>query len=446
MKLGNVWLVGNDARAHAMAEAIKRSSQKVRLTAWMEKSNPGIKDLADKVIIGDGYDELIDHASFYGNTDLAIISPEKPLMIGVADDLRNFGVSTVGPGQKPAQIEGSKAWARGLMVKHHIPGMPIFGVFSNLDGLEQYLEANQPFVLKPDGLTGGKGVQVQGEHFNTVAEAMTICREILEKHGAVVVEEKLEGEEFSLQCFCDGTNVVATPPVQDHKRRLIGDQGLNTGGMGSYSCANQLLPFLTSADLEQATEIVRQTVKAIRKETGEPFQGFLYGGFMKTARGIMLIEFNARLGDPEAIDVLSRLETDFLDICRSIASPERYGGLDRIDIKFKPRATVVKYVVPVYYGMPRNLSTPIASDLIQIGDLGKAQLYYSSVNADAAGIHLTSSRAIAVLGTSADITEAERIAEQGARAVTGAVDHRPDIGRAALIAKRVLHMKQLRGE
>ena len=439
-----VWLIGNDARAHAIAEAIRRSKQKVQLTAWMEKMNPGIAGLADAVKISDGYDELIDHA-LHSGADLAIISPEAPLILGVADDLEKCGVPTVGPGQKSAQIEGSKAFTRELMQKYNIPGSPKFRIFKAMDGINAYLEENMPVVLKPDGLTGGKGVMVHGEHFITVAVALKICEEILAKHGAVVIEEKLLGEELSLLCFCDGEFISPMPPVQDHKRRLSGDQGLNTGGMGSYSCADHLLPFLTQAELDQAVDIVLKTIKALRAETGELYRGIIYGGFMITAQGLRLIEFNARFGDPEAINVLSLLETDFLDICRSITRPEKYGGLNQLDIKFKRLATVVKYIVPANYGRPENPRIANASNLIKIGDLGRASIYHSSICSDNTGYHMTSSRAVAVLGMSPDLAEAERIAEQAACAITGAVAHRSDIGTAELIAKRVRHMKELRG-
>ena len=165
---------------------------------------------------------------------------------------------------------------------------------------------------------------------------------------------------------------------------------------------------------------------------------------MLTAPGLKLLEINARFGDPEAINVLSLLETDFLDICRSITCPRNYGKLNQLDIRFKPLATVVKYVVPVNYGLPKNQYVQTASDVIQLDNPGEARLYYSSVASKRTVIRLTSSRAVAVLGTGSDLAEAERIAEQGTRAVIGAVDHRSDIGTAALIAKRVRHMEKLK--
>lgn len=439
----NVLLVGNGAREHVMAEAIKRSKQKTRLFAWMKANNPGIAALADEVRIGNSYQDVLTFAREC-EIDLAVVGPEEPLKNAVADALEMCGIPAVGPTQELAQLETSKSFARELMEKYHIPGNSKFKIFKTMRGVKKHLEENMPVVLKPDGLTGGKGVKIQGEHFTTVAGALKTCQEILAEHQAVVIEEKFEGEEFSLQCFCDGKNIAAMPPVQDHKRRLVGDQGLNTGGMGSYSCANHLLPFLTQGELDQAIDIVRQAIKALYRETGDFYRGVIYGGFMVTAQGVKLIEFNARFGDPEAINVLSLLETDFLDICRRVAYPRKYGGLDQLGIKFKHLATVVKYVVPINYGMPKDQQVATESDLVQIGDLGKATLYHSSIHGDKTGYHLTSSRAVALLGKGKTLTEAERIAEQAVGAITGAVAHRSDVGTTALIEKRVRHMEELR--
>jgi len=448
----NILLIGNGAREHAIAEAIMRSRHNPRLFAYMKANNPGIAALADKKEIG-GYDDLAKIISFaqdHGVT-LAIIGPEEPLANGVADALESVGIPTVGPLKELAQLETSKVFTRELLTEYHIPGNPSYFVYKagQLWDLRQHLRSlevlRQEYVLKPDGLTGGKGVMVQGDHFTTHDQAMDIAEQMLKKHGRILLEKKLKGEEFSLQCFCDGVNIVAMPPVQDHKRRLVGDKGLNTGGMGSYSCADHLLPFLCQHELMEATDIVRQTIRALLLKTGHYYKGIIYGGFMVTKNGVKLIEYNARFGDPEAMNVLPLLETDFLDICRSITLRWKYGQLSELNIKFKPLATVCKYIVPVNYSMPEDQHVPTDSNIIHIGDLGKATLYHSSIFGDEEGAyHMTSSRAVAVLGKANDLAEAEKIAEQAACAITGDVAHRPDIGTAALIAKRVRHMEELR--
>ena len=447
----NVLVIGGGAREHAIVEACVNSKPRPNIFAWMKKIlNPGIAALADKVSVGNTYQDLMDFVRACNDiSSLAVIGPEEPLDYGVADSLDDIsleaiGIPTVGPRQELARLETSKSFTRLLMEKYQIPSSPKFKIFITTHGIEEYLERNMPVVLKPDGLTGGKGVQVQGEHFETMAEALKICQEILREHWAVVVEEKLDGEEFSLQCFTDGRIVAPTPPVRDHKRLFTGDQGPNTGGMGSYSCANHLLPFLTPSDLDQALAIIRRVIAALYMETGQKYKGIIYGNFMATADGVKVIEFNARFGDPEALNILPLLETDFMDICRSIVLPEKYGRLNELNIKFKPLATVVKYVVPRGYGLPENIRHPARSDIVRIGDMGKAKLYYASVWHDKNGLHLTSSRALAVLGISPDLVDAEKIADRAACNVAGHVAYRPDIGTAELIAKQVQHMNELK--
>jgi phosphoribosylamine--glycine ligase len=185
---------------------------------------------------------------------------------------------------------------------------------------------------------------------------------------------------------------------------------------------------------------MRATVRELKKRFGYAYAGALYGQFMLTRDGPKLIEYNARFGDPEAINALSVLETDLVEICRAITN----GTLDRLPVSFQSSATVVKYVAPINYCLPKDQRVVVKSDLIQIGDLGKARLYHASIHGDATGYHLTSSRAVAILGLSPDLAEAEKIAERGACAITGAVAHRRDIGTAELIAQRVRHMEELR--
>ncbi len=296
-------------------------------------------------------------------------------------------------------------------------------------------------MLKPDGLTGGKGVLVQGDHFKSKDEALKLCRQILKESSSVIVEEKFDGEEFSLQCLCDGKTVVGTPLVQDHKRRFDGDQGPNTGGMGSYSLPDHLMPFLKASDVEEGLEITRQVAAALLKETGTPYKGVMYGGFIATKDGVKLLEYNARFGDPEAMNILPLLKTDFVDICRHIIN----GTLNTLKIEFDPKATVCKYVVPKGYGLPADHPDAASSRAkIEVGNVGKARLYYSSVDKKEDGLYLSSSRAIGIVGIADNLDEARIIAEEGVKAVKGPVAYREDIGTQALIQKRIDHMKKIR--
>ena len=438
-----VLLIGNGAREHAIAEAVMRSDRQPRLCAYMKANNPGIASLAEQTRMG-RYDDRAATVEFAreAGVDFAIIGPEDPLGNGIVDALAEAGIPAVGPTRSLARLETSKSFTRNLLAKYGIPGNPRFRNFTSPAGLESYLAGLGPVVLKPDGLTGGKGVLVQGDHFQTPAEALAQGLEILRHHPAVTVEEKLEGEEFSLQCLCDGRTVVATPPVQDHKRRFADDSGPNTGGMGSYSNADHLLPFLDRTAVDEGLAITRRVAEALRRETGVPYRGILYGGFMVTAAGVKLIEYNARFGDPEAMNILPLLKTDFVDLCRAIIA----GSLADIDIAFEKKATVCKYAVPKGYGLPQDHPDAASTTArIAIGDVGGARLYYSSIDQRPDGLYMTSSRAIGVVGIADTLTEAERIAEAGVTAIGGPVDHRPDIGTEPLIRRRVEHMRALRG-
>ncbi|MDI9571490.1 MAG: phosphoribosylamine--glycine ligase [Pseudomonadota bacterium] len=438
----NILLVGNGAREHVLAETLARSPQRPRLFAYMKANNPGIADLSHETRLGGyGDTEAIVDLARSREVDFAVIGPEDPLHSGVVDALQTAGIPAVGPSRSLARLETSKAFTRGLLEKYGIPGNVAFRVFTSMTGVEEFLAGLREAVVKPDGLTGGKGVMVQGDHFHAKEEALAICRRMLEEHERVIVEEKVVGEEFSLQCLCDGEHVVATPPVQDHKRRFVDDKGPNTGGMGSYSCADHLLPFLRREDIMAGLEITRLVAAAIRRETGESYRGIMYGGFMITSAGLRLLEYNARLGDPEAMNILPLLETDFVALCGAII----HGALDRLPVSFSPQATVCKYIVPKGYGLPKDHpdSQSIAAR-IEVGDTGGARLYYSSVDQREDGLYMTTSRAIGVVGIAPDLEEAEAMAERAVTAVKGPVAHRPDIGTSALIDKRIRHMAEIR--
>ena len=439
----NVLLIGNGAREHAIAEALMRSDRHPHLYAFMKTNNPGIASLSAAVRSG-RYDDPGAVIAFAREASVAfaVIGPEDPLSHGIVDALTAAGIPAIGPTRGLARLETSKSFTRNLLDKYGIPGNPLFQNFTSPAGIEAFFDKLPGIVLKPDGLTGGKGVLVQGDHFETRGEALAHCREILKSHPSVTVEEKLEGEEFSLQCLCDGQTVVATPPVQDHKRRFADDRGPNTGGMGSYSCPDHLLPFLDASAVAEGLEITRRVADAIRRETGIPYKGVMYGGFIVTARGVKLIEYNARFGDPEAMNILPLLRTDFVDICRAIIDTT----LEDIEILFEKKATVCKYVVPKGYGLPQDHPDAASiSSRIEIGDVRGARLYYSSIDQRQDGLYMTSSRAIGVVGIADDLAAAERIAEGAVSAIRGPVDHRSDIGTEPLIRKRVDHMKQLKG-
>ncbi|MCH8328886.1 MAG: phosphoribosylamine--glycine ligase [Nanoarchaeota archaeon] len=428
-----ILLIGHGAREHVIAETFKKNKN-VELYSFMKSKNPGIASLSKEIMIG-SYSDLDKIREFAekNEIDFAFIGPEDPLNEGIVDELQENGIAAIGPTKLMAKLETSKSFTRELLKKYNIDGNPKFKIFTkeNIGEVNNFLNEIEGIVVKPDGLTGGKGVKVQGDHFNTKEEAIAYCKKVLETHPSVIVEEKLDGEEFSLQCLTDGKTVVATPPVQDHKRAYDDDKGPNTGGMGSYSCENHLLPFLEKKHVDEALEITKKVADAIYQETGLYYKGVMYGGFILTKDGVKLIEYNARFGDPEAMNVLPLLKTDFAGICQAIIIQE----LDRIKVKFEKKATVCKYAVPK--GYPEN---PVKNEKVVVGP-GKAKVYYASVDEKEDGLYMTGSRAIAFLGIGDNLEEAEKIAEEAVCGVKGKVFHRKDIGTKALIEKRVKHVE-----
>lgn len=432
-----ILLIGNGAREHAIAEALSKHKQ-ARLFSYLKSKNPGIISFSKEYEIGN-YNDLEKISGFAKKIkpDFAFIGPEEPLSHGVADLFGRLNIGAIGPGKNLARLETSKSFTRNLLRKYKIEGNPKFEIFNkkNINDAKGFLDEIGQCVVKPDGLTGGKGVKVQNDHFKTKKEALEYCNEVLQSHPAVIIEEKLEGEEFSLQCFTDGKTVAAMPPVQDHKRAFLDDSGPNTGGMGSYSCENHLLPFLTKKDIEYGLKITQKVANALYTETGEFYKGVMYAGLIVTKDGVKLIEYNARFGDPEAMNVLPLMETDFVEICNAIISQ----SLHKLNIKFKNKATVCKYLVPE--GYPGN---PVKNEKISVGKIPQnAGLYYASVEQKDGSLYTTSSRAVACLGIAENIEKAEKIAEEAAKSVRGRLFHREDIGTKELVQKRIRHMKEI---
>lgn len=434
----NFLIVGSGAREHAMARSIKKSKTPNKLFCFASNRNPGIKEISEILEIGKiAEPQAVSNFAVKHSIDLAIIGPEAPLANGVVDSLQAINIQCVGPAKDLAQIETSKSFTRDLMRKYNIPGCPEYQTFNNLTNVPKFLNTlGENYVVKFDGLMGGKGVKVSGEHLHSHAKAIEYCEQIIANSGKFVIEEKLIGEEFSLMSFCDGEHLIHMPPVQDHKRAYENDTGPNTGGMGSYNAANQSLPFLTNSDIESAKAINIATAQALKKEFGIGYKGILYGGFMVTNDGIKVIEYNARFGDPEAMNVLSLLESDFVEICLGIANTT----LNECDVTFSNKATVCKYAVPEGYP-----DSPIKGERIDISKVENPDhLYFASVDIKGDTLIESGSRTVAVVGIADTLQEAEAIAESEIKRIEGPLFHRKDIGTEALIQKRIKHMNVLK--
>lgn len=434
-------LIGNGAREHALAEALTRSG-KMQLATYAKANNPGIAALSTHYRIGSLKDkEAIAAFAREVAPEFAVIGPDDQIADGLADMLEELGIISVAPLKSLARLEWSKSFARDLMARHRIAGNPEYRVFTAADAGEvrDFIRSlGGHYVVKADGLMGGKGVKVSGDHLPDTDDGVAYAWKCIENDGSVVVEEKLVGQEFSLMSFVDGTTVVDMVPVQDHKRAYVGDKGPNTGGMGSYSCADHSLPFLKKSDLEQAHAITVKIAKALKEETGLHYRGVMYGGFMAVAHGVRVIEYNARFGDPEAMNVLPILKTDFVDICRAIVA----GTLADLKVEFEPKATVCKYLVPDGYPDAPKSGEKITVDA---SPQDGARMYYSSVDKRSDGIYLSSSRALAFVGVGDDLAAAEAAAEAACARVHGPVFHREDVGTQALIDTRIAMMQKLRG-
>lgn len=438
-----VLAVGGGAREHAIVEALSRSGAEVY--AALKNRNPGIARAAKESAFVDETDvaKVVEFARAR-KVELAVVGPEAPLEAGLADGLAAAGIPTASPSKAAARIETSKSFMRELMLKHKVGGAVKFAVTEDLAGVNAALDQmGLEVVVKPTGLTGGKGVKVFGEHMMTRQDVLTYAEEIFSNRigGAprVVVEERLVGEEFTVQAFCDGRKVVPMPAVQDHKRAYEGDKGPNTGGMGSYSQKDGLLPFLRRGEYDRAVEIVQQAVDALRAE-GCEYHGTLYGQFMVTRDGPKVIEFNARFGDPEAMNVLSLLSSDFSRICLGMAE----GGLSARDVAFAQKASVCKYVVPEGYGTKSLSGHEIKVDEAAISEEG-ALLYYASVNEKEGRVYTTTSRSVGIVGIADSIDEAEGKAEKALAHVSGRIAVRHDIGKRAMLDAKVRRMDSIRG-
>ena len=432
----NCLIVGHGAREHVIGESLVKGG--ANLYAYMSFKNAGLEDLSKDVKIHSETDfrEIIKFAKDK-SIDFAIIGPEAPLCVGIVDALEKGGIHCASPKIEAAQLEGSKIFMRQLLTKFNIQSNVMSKRFSSMEGVKNYIDevGEENIVVKPDGLTGGKGVMVFGDHLFSKKDIIDYCQELVEKRSPFLLEEKLDGEEFTLQTFVDGKNVIPSPLVQDHKRAYENDEGPNTGGMGSYSMEDHLMPFITQEDVDIALEDMRKTVKVLKVETGVEYKGLLYGQFMKTAKGLKIIEYNARGGDPEAMNILPLLKTNFVDVCWAMIN----GNLNTLNIEYEKKATVCKYLAPEGYPVSPKKDELVIINKKKLESIG-AKYYYASVYREGEKIYTTTSRAIGILGIANNLEEAEKIAEKGVGCVEGKLFHRKDVGTSKLLQKRIDHM------
>ena len=420
-----VLVIGSGAREHAIAHALLKSNSVSEVT--VAPGNPGMRldGINTTQLDPSNHAALIDFVKD-NQVDWVFVGPEVPLIQGIVDDFEANGIKAFGPNKAAAQIEGSKDFAKQLMERHGIPTAK-YRTFDDLDSAEAYVrDHGAPIVVKADGLAAGKGVTVAMD----VDTALKALEDIFVDHrfgaaGAkVVIEDYLEGQEFSLMSFVNGTEFWPMPISQDHKRAFDGDKGPNTGGMGAYSPVPQISQDVVDTAIET---IVRPTVQAMADE-GTPFTGILYAGLIATADGPKVIEFNARFGDPETEVVLPRLTSDFGEGINAILNNETPTFTWEDDNK------TTLGVVLASNGYPTNVIKGAAIPQIPVDD--SSHVYYAGGATDADGKLGADSGRVLLLETTADDI---RAAQDKIYAVLDKLDttgmfYRHDIGAKALNA------------
>ena len=355
-----ILLIGGGGREHALAWKLVQSPNVEKL--YVAPGNPGMALLQKCECINLNVDDLEGVADYAEekSIDLTVVGPEAPLVAGLADVFKRRGLPVFGPSKAAAQLEGSKAFSKELMAKYNIP-TAFFKICEDIEAAKAYVEEKgAPIVVKADGLAAGKGVVVA----MTKQEALDAIDEMMGDHkfgaaGArVVLEEYMEGEEASLLAFTDGKTVVPMIAAQDHKRVFDGDEGPNTGGMGTYAPA----PVMTDILRLKATELVLKPVVAAMAKEGTPYQGCLYAGLMIKGDSVKVVEFNCRFGDPETQVVLPLLDGDLAEIMLACAT----GTLDKVEVAWHDKAAVCVVMAsggyPESYEEGKEITSPAAAE------------------------------------------------------------------------------------
>ena len=410
-------VIGSGGREHAIVDALSRSPQIEKI--YCAPGNAGISAQAECVAIGvEDIKALADFASEEG-IELTVVGPEASLAAGVTDEFNSRGLRIFGPTKSAARIESSKEFAKRLMMKYNIPTGG-YEVFTEFEAALEYVKSGSlPAVIKYDGLAAGKGVVVATSY----AEAETALRDMLLDEafgkGRVIVEEFLEGPEFSFMCVVSGEKVYPLAIAQDHKRAYDGDKGPNTGGMGAYSP----VPFIGDDVRDVALEKIMKPAAAAMVKEGCPFTGVLYGGLILTTGGPKVIEFNARFGDPETEVVLPRLESDIAELFNS--------AIDGKDCETRWSDDSCLGIVLASEGYPGSYAKGVEIKGVEEA-LGK--VYHMGTRRDAEGELKTSGgRVLMVTGRGSNLTEARAKAlADTERIECPTLFHRSDIGKAAL--------------
>lgn len=410
-----ILIIGSGGREYAIAQKLRDEDKNHSLCYIGNSENAGLNDIVVNKYIGNILDKnMILQKANEWNIEFTVIGPETPLQIGLVDFLEENGKKCFGPKKLSAQIETSKTFARKFMgdlkMNEFTPDFIFLSEKENrdLNDLLTFITTHEGnFVIKPDGPCGGKGVKVSGDHFNTIEEGIEYVNEI---DVAIVVEEKLIGEEFSFMTFTDGKTCKHTLPIKDYKRAFENDQGPNTGSMGCVSGANGKLWFLDDHDIRVAKNINERIISEMHLQNNEYFQGILYGSFIKTDKGIKVIEFNARFGDPECVNLLALMKSDLLELMLNCSNQTLHEFEE--NIVFSNDACVFKYLVP--NGYP---DAPIKGHVININNMdGDIDLIFANISKNENNEYIElGSRTIGVLRLANSIQSAAELVNNDVR-------------------------------
>ena len=417
-----ILVVGSGGREHALCWKIAQSKKADKI--YCAPGNAGVAEVAECVDIGAMEFEKLAEFAVQHEIDLTVIGMDDPLVGGIVDVFEEKGLRIFGPRKNAAILEGSKAFSKDLMKKYHIPT----AAYENFDDPQKalaYLEtANFPIVLKADGLALGKGVLI----CNTLEEAKEGVKSImLDKQfgtagNQMVIEEFMTGREVSVLSFVDGKTIKIMTSAQDHKRALDGDQGLNTGGMGTFSPS----PFYTAQVDEFCQKYIYQaTVDAMRAE-GREFKGIIFFGLMLTENGPKVLEYNARFGDPETQVVLPRMKNDIVDVFEACVD----GNLDQLDLEFEDNAAVCVVLASEGYPVKYEKGFPIGG-LEKFKDQDSYFVFHAGTKMEEGKIVTNGGRVLGVTATGATLKEARANAYEAEKWVTFDNKYcRSDIGKA----------------
>ena len=429
-----VMVVGSWAKEQITIENLRRK-QELSVFAYMDTHNPGIVAMADEFEIGSlvDIDKVVAFAQRSG-ADLVLPTVAAPLAAGLVDALEARGITAFGPRRAAARLESDKAFTRGLVETRCPEATPAYRVLETVDEAVEFARALEwQVAVKPLGLMDGLGVRVWGEQLTREDQVVEFIKQIIENEMGgcprVLIEERLEGEEFTLQCLVDGRRCVPTPAVQDFKKLLSGERGPNTASMGSYSSTGPLLPFLNQDDYDLSLEIMRRTLDSLDGELDQPCRGFLSGQFMITRSGLKLIEYNFRPGDPEWINTAMVLEDNLVDLITELMA----GGEPAA--RCAPKATVCKYVVPPGYPERTGQILDLELDAKQIRQAG-VRWYYSCGEDEHGRLNVGSERGIAFVAADHSIAAAHERVEDAIATLEGSFRHRDDIGAPELIQEK----------